>query len=114
MGSGKSRNLIDVPDSLPQAEAVLLGQAIALQTMFVNLADRASRQDHREWIETLSKLALRAQSNCAQTLKILGEIREPRQVQFIRQANVTTGPQQVNNNAHAHPPGQKPKSCQSN
>jgi hypothetical protein len=43
------------------------------------------------------RLALKAQSQCRATLETLAEIKNPRSVQFVKQANMTTGPQQVNN-----------------
>ena len=42
-------------------------------------------------------LALKAQAQCRSTLEALAEIKNPRPVQFVKQANMTTGPQQVNN-----------------
>lgn len=88
-------------DRIHQAEAMLLSQAVALQAMFIDLASRAKLQTHRDYIQTLTGLALRAQTNCTQTLKTLGELRSPRQAVFAKQANIAHGHQQVNN-------GQKP------
>jgi hypothetical protein len=90
-------------DRIHQAEAMLLNQAAALQSMFINLASRAKEQNHREWIQTLTGLALRAQTNCTQTLKTLGELRNPKQAVFARQANIAHGHQQVNNGQQAVP-----------
>ena len=42
------------------------------------------------------RLALRAQSQCRTTLETLAAIRNP-PIVYARQANVTTGPQQINN-----------------
>jgi hypothetical protein len=64
-------------DRIHQAEAMLLNQAAALQAMFIDLASRAKAQNNREWIQTMTGLALRAQTNCTQTLKTLGELRSP-------------------------------------
>ncbi|MDP3424963.1 MAG: hypothetical protein Q8S32_14550 [Burkholderiaceae bacterium] len=83
-------------ERIHQAEAMLLNQAAALQAMFVDLANRAKLQNNREFIQTLTGLALRAQTNCTQTLKTLGELRNPRQAVFARQANIAHGHQQVN------------------
>ena len=42
-------------------------------------------------------MALKAQAQCRATLEALAEIKNPRPVMFAKQANVTSGPQQVNN-----------------
>ena len=42
------------------------------------------------------RMALRAQSQCRATLETLAAIKNP-PIVYARQANVTTGPQQVNN-----------------
>ena len=44
------------------------------------------------------KLALRAQSQCRATLETLAAIKNP-PVIYAKQANVTSGPQQINNGA---------------
>lgn len=88
-------------ERIHQAEAMLLNQAVALQAMFVDLANRAKCQTNREWLQTMTGLALRAQTNCTQTLKTLGELRNPRQAVFARQANFAQGHQQVNNGQQA-------------
>lgn len=84
-------------DRIQRAESMLLGQATALQTMFIDLALRAKAQKNREWLQTFTSLALRAQSNCTQTLRVLAELRSPRQPVFAKQANIANGPQQINN-----------------
>ena len=53
--------------------------------------------------ETYMRLALKAQSQCRATLETLAEIKNPRPVAFVRQANIAHGPQQVNNGT-APPP----------
>lgn len=78
-------------------ESMLFGQATALQTMFVNLAKRADCQQGRlDNIETLLKLAFRAQNQCRMTLETLSNVKNP-PVVYARQANITSGPQQINN-----------------
>lgn len=78
-------------------EAMLYGQAVALQTMFTNLARRADcRQGRLDNIEALLKLAFRAQNQCRMTLETLSNVKNPLVV-YARQANITSGPQQVNN-----------------
>jgi len=43
------------------------------------------------------RLALKAQSQCRATLETLAEIKNPKNVAFVRQANIAQGHQQVNN-----------------
>jgi hypothetical protein len=85
---------------LGSAEAALVVQSSALQTIFVRLTERAMAQDHLPNLEVMLKLALRAQSQSRATLETLAAIKNP-PVVIARQANVTTGPQQVNNGVTA-------------
>lgn len=86
--------------NLGKVEAMLYAQAQTLDAMFFNLATRAHRQmgqgDYLYAADTYMKLALRAQSQCRATLEALATIKNP-PVVYAKQANVTTGPQQVNN-----------------
>jgi hypothetical protein len=85
---------------LARVEAMLGGQAAALNTMFAELARRGA-VNMGEYIgaaETYLKLALRAQSQCRATLETLAAIKNPPTV-FAKQANIAHGPQQVNNHA---------------
>ena len=52
--------------------------------------------------ETYLRLALKAQSQCRTTLESLAEIRNPRPVAFVKQANIAHGHQQVNNGDAAY------------
>ena len=81
---------------LTQVEGMLYGQATALQTMFLDLADRAKRADTLEKVQCFTQLALRAQSGSRNTLQTLIESKNPRQVAFFKQTNVAQT-QQVNN-----------------
>lgn len=78
------------------AEAMLINQATALQSLFVRLAERGLSQERMPNLEGFMRLSLRAQSQCRATLETLAAIKNP-PVVYARQANVTTGPQQVNN-----------------
>lgn len=82
---------------LSKAEHMLWSQSIALQAMFADLATRAKNQTGIEQLQCLTGLALRAQSNCRATLLALGELKYPKQATFVKQANISHGPQQVNN-----------------
>jgi len=81
---------------LSRAEAMLMNQADALQAIFVNLTERALWQEYHVHMEGFLKLALKVQSQSRATLQTLAEVKNP-PVVYARQANVTTGPQQVNN-----------------
>jgi hypothetical protein len=93
-GAAANRN------DLSQAEAMLMNQATALQTLFSRMAERASNADYMSNFETFMRVALKAQSQCRATLETLSAIKNPPLV-YAKQANVTTGPQQVNNVMHA-------------
>ncbi len=84
---------------LTGAEAMLTAQAVALDTIFNELARRAALNmgAHMGAVETYLRLALKAQSQCRTTIEALAEIKNPRSVAFVRQANIANGPQQVNN-----------------
>ena len=47
--------------------------------------------------EPYLRLALKAQAQCRATIETLAEIKNPRHVAFVNQANIAQGPQQVNN-----------------
>jgi hypothetical protein len=52
-------------------------------------------------LEGFMRLAMRAQSQCRTTLETLAAIKNP-PIVYARQANVTTGPQQINNGQESH------------
>lgn len=81
---------------MAHAEAMLINQASALQALFVRLSERAMEQTHMPHLEGFMRMALRSQSQCRATLETLAAIKNP-PIVYARQANVTTGPQQVNN-----------------
>lgn len=76
---------------------MLLCQATALQTMFTSLARKANGLTHLNQIDALMKLALKSQSQSRTTLLALVQHLSPKQVAFVKQANIAHGPQQVNN-----------------
>lgn len=78
-------------------EAMLVGQASALQTIFVSLARRASNQEYLKQYGVYMNLALKAQSQCRATIQALTELKYPKQVAFVKQANIAHGHQQINN-----------------
>ena len=85
-------------DDLSNLEAMLVGQATALQTIFTSLAKRASHQEYLTQYGLYMKLALKAQAQSRATISALVDLKYPKQAAtFVNQANMTTGPQQVNN-----------------
>ena len=86
---------------LSTLEAMLIGQATALQAIFTNFARRAVNQQDQKNLETLMGLALKAQAQSRATLSALVDFKYPRQATFVKQANIANGPQQVNNATHA-------------
>ncbi|MDR3429987.1 hypothetical protein [Silvimonas sp.] len=84
---------------MKQVEAMLMGQAQALQAMFMNFSRRALKQEYQKNLESFFGMALKAQNQCRMTLQTLGEVKNPRLAVFAGQANVTSGPQQVINGA---------------
>lgn len=108
---GKDTDLSEVVDGLRKTfkeikdgdlhnlEAMLLGQATALQSIFTSLAKRASHQEQMTHYQTFLGLALKAQAQSRATISALVDLKYPRQATFVKQANIAHGPQQVNNGA---------------
>ena len=82
-------------------EAMLVGQATALQTIFTSLARRAQEQSSQRKREAFLGLALKAQAQSRATISALVDLKYPRQATFVKQANIAHGPQQVNNGGAA-------------
>lgn len=82
---------------LRRSEAILTAQAHTLDAIFHTLARRAQRVEYLNQLETNMRLALKAQSQCRATIETLAEIKNPKPVAFVQQANIANGPQQVNN-----------------
>jgi hypothetical protein len=69
---------------------MLTAQAHTLDALFNSLAERA-RKNMGEYLnasETYMRLAFKAQSQCRSTWEAINEIKNPRQVSFVRQANM--------------------------
>ena len=97
---------------LSEVKAMLANQAVALAGIFSDLAakglqevewrDRDEAGDLRA-MEGFLRLALKAQSQCRSTLETLAEIVSPRPVAYVRQANIASGHQQINNSPTCSP-----------
>ena len=81
---------------LKKCEAMLLSQAVALQSIFTNLSRRAANQDYLKQMDTYLRLGLKAQAQSVRTIEALVEMKNPRSVAFVKQANIANN-QQVNN-----------------
>ena len=81
---------------LSRAESMLMAQATALQSIFARLVEKGMSGLTLPTFEINMRMALRAQNQCRSTLETLAAIKNP-PVVFAKQANVTTGPQQINN-----------------
>ena len=82
---------------LKRPEAMLTAQAHTLDAIFNKLALLAINAKYMDQMELYLKVALRAQSQCRATLQALAKIKNPPVMGYVRQANVSHGPQQVNN-----------------
>lgn len=95
---GLSDSMNKVKDGdLSGLESMLVGQAMALQTMFTSLARRAANQDQLPHYEAFMGMALKAQAQSRATIQAVVDLKFPRQATFVKQANIAHGPQQVNN-----------------
>jgi hypothetical protein len=107
---GKGVNLSELVDDLQKKatdvndgdlstlEAMLVGQATALQTMFTHLAKRASSQEYLSQYQIFMTLALKAQAQSRATISALVDLKYPNQgATFVKQANFSGAHQQVNN-----------------
>jgi hypothetical protein len=102
--------------NLCELESMLVAQAMALNIIFSDLAMRAALNigEYLPATETYLRLALKAQAQCRATLQTLAEIKNPRAMAFVKQANIAQGPQQVNNQVAADPATHAISDCQSN
>jgi hypothetical protein len=82
--------------NMKRPEAMLLMQAHTLNELFNNLAVRAYSQEGLAQFETFLRIALKAQNQCRSTLETLAAIKNP-PVIYTKQANISTGHQQINN-----------------
>jgi len=83
---------------LSMVEATLVAQANTLDAVFNDLMKRAVSTDSLEKFEVFMRLGFRAQGQTRTTQETLAEIKNPRTVAFVRQANIANGgAQQINN-----------------
>ena len=86
--------------SLAEYEGMLGAQAYALNAIFLEMTRRSALNlgTHLGAAEQYMRLALKAQSQARTTIETLAEVKNPRPVAFVRQANIAQN-QQINNGA---------------
>ena len=84
-----------VGGNMGRVERMLTNQAMTLDAIFNNMAQRSHSQETFKGIEVLMRLALKAQAQARSTAEALALLKNP--MPYIKQANMTTGPQQINN-----------------
>lgn len=85
--------------SMKRPEAMLVAQAHTLDALFSALAMRSKANSDGGFLDAADRylrLALKAQAQAVRTIEALGELKNPRPVTFVRQANMAQN-QQVNN-----------------
>jgi hypothetical protein len=91
--------------NMKDVEAFLVSQAMVLNGWFGELSRRAINNlktpEYFEGAQALFKMAMKAQNQARMTLETLSNIKNP-PVVYAKQANISNGPQQVNNTLHAH------------
>jgi hypothetical protein len=87
---------------LSAVEAMLASQAVALNAIFSEMARRAAQNlgENPRVAEDRLRMAFKAQNQCRMTLETLATVKAGPAV-FAKQANITSGPQQVNNGVPA-------------
>ena len=85
-------------NDMSRAESMLMSQAHTLDGLFAKLASKALAAEQLSVMDPLMRLALKAQNQARATLQTLAELKAPKQIAFVKQANI--GNQvQVNNGA---------------
>ena len=87
--------------NMQRTEGILLSQAQALDAIFVNLMRRATSQTTMMHWEAYMRMGMKAQGQCRATLQVLADMKNPRPVAFVKQANINNGGQQQVNNVMA-------------
>lgn len=100
---------VTTTNSLQPAEEMLMAQALALESVFHRIMQWSMHDNVAEigWFETLMKLGLKAQNQCRMTLEMLANIKNSQSISIIKQTNLASTQQVVNN---GHPADQPPAS----
>jgi len=86
-------------NDMARAEITLLAQAHTLDALFNKLVTAGLQKTDLTQFDALLRIALKAQSQCRATLETLSDIKNPKSIAFVKQANIAAGNQQVNNGA---------------
>lgn len=82
--------------NLQALEGTLTAQVVSLDTIFNSLALKSRSSDTMSKMESYLRLALKAQAQCARTIEVLANLKNP-PIVYAKQANIANGNQQVNN-----------------
>lgn len=82
---------------LRRVEAMLLDQAHVLQAIFTMFTQKMGTAQYIEQLDAYSRISLKAQNQCRQTLATLGELKNPKRATFVKQQNNAIN-QQINQN----------------
>ena len=101
---------------MDRMEALLTAQAHTLNALFNRLVCHgiANLAEYPDAMDRYMRLAFKAQAQARATVETLHEMKHPKPVSFVQQANIAHGPQQVNNatvpraSAHAREIENKP------
>ena len=88
---------------ITRIEAMLLDQSHTLQALFTHFLQRISGCEYLQQVETYTRLSLKAQNQCRQTLATLGELKNPKRATFIKQQNNAVN-QQINQDKNSKKP----------
>lgn len=100
---GKLADEVTELDSTKGIERRLVGQMIALDAIFNDMAVRAHRSKYLKDMEAYMRMALKAQAQSRCTAEAIANIKNPKQIAFVRQANIAHGHQQINNGQETTP-----------
>lgn len=96
-------------NDLAAAEQMLMAQSVALNAIFAEMARRSALNmgQYPDFMERYMRLALKAQGQCRATVETLAAMKNP-PVVFAKQANISSGHQQVNNGVMSAPKEAEP------
>lgn len=93
---------------LSDLETILVGQAVALNAMGMDMIARARKTGTTDAINTLAAAGMRAIAHSRAAIDSLVNLKNPRQVAFVKQANINNGGQQQVNNGDGVQPSRTP------
>jgi hypothetical protein len=96
-------------DDLSRAESMLIAQAHTLDGLFAKLASQALAAKQVDVMERYMRLAFKSQNQARATLQTLGELKVPKQIAFVRQANIGNQVQVNNEHSPTRPHARKNK-----